>query len=181
MKKTRDIVIISIYVALILSLDVIKTLIPFLNMPSGGSVNIALIPLAVSSFHLGIKKGLLIGFLWFVLSSIIGLNTYFISFGQIIFDYILPSVILGLSSVFYSHHKFIEIELGIFLMMTIRTLSIIFSGAYFWYDNSLSAFSLNAWMFSISYNLPYSLVTLIMLLIIVPFILETLKKYLYNK
>ena len=178
MKKTTKLVTISIYVAIAIVLDIIKEFIPFLNMPSGGSVNIALIPIALCSFHLGIKDGILCGLLWFIVSSLIGLNKYFISFGQIIFDYIIPSVILGVSSCFYKKKNLFEIEFGIIITMIIRTLSICISGSYYWFDMSLAAGSKEAWIFSLTYNLPYSIATLIMLMIIIPLLLKSIKKYL---
>lgn len=159
-------------------LDVIKEFIPFLNMPSGGSINIALIPIVLCSFHLGINNSFIVGLLWFVLSSILGLNKYFICFGQIVFDYIIPSTILCISSIFYKHSKLIEIELGIFVSMFIRTFSICYSGAVYWLDNSVASGSLEAWTGSLIYNAPYSLFTCLMLMIVVPILLNALKKYL---
>lgn len=178
MKKTKKIVLISIYTTLAIVLDVIKEFIPFLNMPSGGSVNIALIPIALCSFHLGIGHSFISGVLWFVISSILGLNKYFISFGQIIFDYIIPSTILCLASIFYKRSKTIEIEIGILLAMIIRTLSICYSGAIYWFDSSAASGSIEAWSGSLIYNLPYSLATCLMLMLIIPLLLKTLKKYL---
>ncbi|MDO5440546.1 MAG: ECF transporter S component [Erysipelotrichaceae bacterium] len=180
MKKTYKLVTISIYVALAIVLDVIKEFIPLLNMPSGGSINIALIPIALCSFHLGIKEGLIVGSLWFIVTCLLGLNKYFISFGQIFFDYIIPSVIVGTSSFLYRKKKLIEIEFGIFITMLIRTLSICISGAYYWCESSEVAGSVNAWFFSLTYNLPYSIATLLMLLIVIPILLKSLKKYIYN-
>ena len=177
MSKTKELTTISIYVAIAIALDIIKEFIPFLNMPSGGSINIALIPITLCSFHLGIKDGLLVGILWFVVSSLIGLNKYFVSFGQIVFDYIIPSIIMGLSSIFYRRKKLIEIELGILLMMIIRTFSICLSGAVYWFDAALAKGSTEAWIFSLTYNLPYSLLTTLMLLIVIPLIFNSLKKY----
>ena len=58
--KTKDLVYVGIYLALVLVLDLTKEMIPFLNLPFGGSINIALIPLTVASFHLGYKKAMLI-------------------------------------------------------------------------------------------------------------------------
>lgn len=181
MKKTQKLILISIYVALSIALDITKEFMPFLNMPSGGSVNIALIPIALSSFHLGNRSGILVGLLWFTISSLIGLNKYFVSFGQIIFDYIIPSIILGASAIFYKKRKFIEVEMGILLMMIIRTFSIVLSGAVYWFDSSTASGSYEAWIGSIVYNLPYSLATLVMLMIVIPLLLNSLKKYLYNK
>ena len=181
MNKTQRLVMISIYVALAIALDLVKEFIPFLNMPSGGSINIALIPIVICSFHLGIKEGMIVGTLWFVISSLIGLNKYFVSFGQIIFDYIIPSLIPGISAILYRKKNTIEIELGLLVMMAIRTFSLVLSGAIYWFDESVASGSYAAWSGSLIYNLPYSLATLLMLLIVVPLLLNSLKKYLYNK
>ena len=178
MKKTKKIVLISIYTALAIVLDVIKGFLPFLNMPSGGSVNIALIPIVLCSFHLGVGSSFVSGMLWLVISSILGLNKYFISFWQILFDYIIPSTVLCLSNVFYKHSKTIEIELGIFCSMILRTLSICLSGAIYWFDSSAASGSIEAWSGSLLYNIPYSLVTCLMLMLVIPLLLKTLKKYL---
>lgn len=169
MTKTRKLVTISLYVALSVVLDIVKEFLPFLNMPMGGSINIALIPIVLCSFKLGYKEGIVVGVLWFIVSSILGLNKYFVSFPQIICDYIIPSVVLGFSSIFYKNKKIISMEIGITLMMIIRTLSLVISGAYFWYDGAAGG-SLAAWTYSCVYNLPYSIASLCMLLIVVPII-----------
>lgn len=176
MSKTRKIVLMSIYCVLALVLDYIKSFIPFLNMASGGSINIALIPVVMCSFHLGIFSGITCGLLWWLISSILGLNPYFLNVYQYIVDYILPSAVVGTSSIFYHKKSVIEIELGIFLMMLLRTFILILSGAIFW-PSGVASNSLAAWIGSISYNLPYSLATLIMLLIIIPVLIKSLKRY----
>lgn len=176
MKKNQKIVFISIYCCLAIVLDYIKTFIPFLNMPSGGSINIALIPIVICSFHLGIFCSMICGLIWWILSSMFGLNPYFISIIQYLLDYIIPSVIVGIASIFYHKKNIFEIEMGIVIMMLIRTVSIVISGAIYW-PGQLSSGSLAAWTASIVYNLPYSLATLIMLLIIIPSLLSGLKKH----
>ena len=175
MKKNQRLVFISIYCALALVLDYIKAFIPFLNMPSGGSINIALIPIAICSFHLGIFNGMFAGLLWWLVSSILGLNPYYISITQYVIDYIVPSIIVGISSIFYSKKNFFEIEVGLIFMMIVRTFCLILSGAIFW-PQDIAANSVEAWTMSVAYNLPYSLATLIMLLIIIPVILKSIKK-----
>lgn len=176
MKKNQKIVFISIYCALALVLDYIKAFIPFLNMPSGGSINIALIPVVVSSFHLGVKEGMSVGLLWWLVSSILGLNPYYINIYQYIVDYILPSVVIGASALFYSKKNVFEIEIGITAMMLIRTFLLVLSGALFWTDG-VSSNSYLAWSASALYNVPYCIATTIMLLIIVPIIINSIKKY----
>ena len=176
MKKNQRIVFISIYCALALVLDYIKSFIPFLNMPSGGSINIALIPIVVCSFHLGYFNGIICGLLWWLVTSVLGLNPYFISISQYIVDYVIPSGIVGISSIFYSKKNLYEIEIGIFLMMFIRTICLLISGAIFW-PSGVAAGTLQAWSASAIYNLPYSFATLIMLEIIIPIIIKRLKKH----
>lgn len=176
MNKNKRLVFISIYCALALVLDYIKTFIPFLNMPSGGSINIALIPIVVCSFHLGLFDGMFTGFLWWLVSSILGLNPYYISISQYIVDYILPSIIVGISSLFYKKKNIFEIEIGILLMMIIRTFCLVLSGAIFWPEGIASG-SVEAWVMSLAYNLPYSIATLIMLLISIPIVLRSIKKF----
>lgn len=176
MKKNQKLVFISIYCALALVLDYIKTFIPFLNMPSGGSINIALIPIVICSFHLGYLDAIVCGLLWWLVSSLLGLNPYYISIAQYIADYIFPSGIIGVSSIFYKNKNIFEIEIGIIFMMIIRTLCLLISGAIFW-PNGVASNSIQAWSASFVYNFPYSFATLIMLLIIVPIIINRLKKH----
>ena len=176
MKKNQRLVFISIYCALALVLDYVKSFIPFLNMPSGGSVNIALIPIVVCSFHLGIIDGVVAGLLWWLISSILGLNPYYINMMQYICDYIIPSGIVGIASLFYKKKNIFEMQLGIIFMMLIRTFAIVLSGAIFWNEN-VPANSLQAWSVSLTYNLPYSIATLIMLIIVTPIVVRSIKKY----
>ena len=179
MKRNQRLIFISIYCALSLVLDYIKSFIPFLQMPSGGSINIALIPIVVCSFHLGVVSGMITGFLWWLISSLLGLNPYYISFMQYVIDYIIPSVVVGISSLFYKKKNIFEIEIGLVLMMIIRIFCLIISGAYFWTDGIASG-SKAAYIASIVYNVPYSIATLIMLMIIIPIVLYRLRKIIKN-
>jgi len=175
--KTKAIVSMALYISLAIVLDYIKEFMPFLNMPSGGSVNIALIPVVISSFHLGYKKGILVGFLWWLVSFSLGLNEWFISVPQYLLDYIIPSCVVGFSSLFYKHKNNKEIVGGILLTMFIRTLSICLSGAIYW-PGDLASGSNAAWVYTFSYNLPYCIATTVMLVIIVPILLKSINKYL---
>ena len=176
MKKNQRLVFISIYCALALVLDYIKSFIPFLNMPAGGSINIALIPIVFCSFHLSTSDGFLSGILWWMMSSILGLNPYYISLSQYFFDYIFPSAIVGISAMFYKKKNILEIESGILLAMIVRTFCLTMSGAIYWPEGVASG-SYAAWISSLAYNLPYNVATTIMLLIIIPILLRSAKKF----
>ena len=172
--KVKRLVFIAVYVAITIALDYVKEMIPFLNLPQGGSINIALIPIAFASFHLGYKEGFIIGLLWWAISSLMGFNEWFLNPIQYLLDYIIPSFIVGLSSIVYKKN-YVTVILGIIITMIIRTLSIVLSGTYFWPDG-VAAGSKAAWIASLTYNLPYSIATLIVLLLVVPFLLRVFKE-----
>ena len=175
--KTREIVFVALFVALAIVLDYIKEMIPFLNMPSGGSINIALIPVVTAAFVLGWKKGILVGLVWWLLTFVLGLNRWFISVPQYLLDYIIPSAIVGLCSIFYKHKLAIEAVIGIVFAMLIRTVSILVSGAIYWPGEAASG-STAAWMGSLAYNIPYCLLTMVMLAAVVPIVLRAIRRYL---
>ena len=171
-KNIKRMVFIAIYVALALVLDYIKEMLTFLDLPQGGSVNIALIPIVFASFHLGYKEGMISGLLWWAISSLMGLNAWMINPIQYCLDYIIPSSIVGLASIFNKRdNSYIKSFIGIIFVMIIRTMSIILSGVYYWADG-VAAGSKAAWIASLSYNLPYSIMTCAMLLIIIPLLLK---------
>ena len=176
MKKfeTRDLVYIAMYVALAIVLDYIKEMLPFLNMPQGGSINIALLPVVIGSFHLGWQKGAIVGLLWWLVSSLLGLNPEFLNIGEYLLDYIIPSAIVGCAAIFFKKRTVLELEVGIFVTMAIRTLAILTSGAYFWPGDAASG-SMAAWVGSLSYNLPYCLASAVMLMIVVPIVIFRIK------
>ncbi len=100
MKKfeTRDIVYIAFYCALAVLFDYANQFIPFLQMPNGGSINLAVIPVFIASYHLGATKGIVTGLLWWLIGLTLGLNNYMVSFSQTAFDYIIPAMIIGFAS-----------------------------------------------------------------------------------
>ena len=178
MKKTRKIVIISLLCSISVALDIVKKFIPFLNLPSGGSINISLIPIMVASFTLGLKEGMVCSFLSYLISFAFGLNNIFLSVPQYTLDYLVPVMCVGGCSIFYKNKKIIEMELGIFVSMFLRTTSIVISGAYYWLSSTTIAGSLEAYVGSIAYNVPYAIITMIVLMISVPIIVKVANKYL---
>ena len=178
MKKTRKIVIISLLCSISVVLDIIKEFIPFLNLPSGGSINISLIPIMVASFALGVKEGILCSFISYLISFALGLNNIFLSIPQYSLDYLLPVVCVGGCSIFYKNKNIKEMELGIFVSMFLRTTSIVISGAYYWLSSTTIAGSLESYIGSIAYNAPYAVITMIVLMISVPIIVKVANKYL---
>lgn len=64
---------------------------------------------------------------------------------------------------------------GIVIAMILKGLQHVISGAYYWAEG-MAAGSLEAWAFSVTYNLWYNLVTLVVCIIVVPLLVERLKK-----
>ena len=175
-KRIRFIVYVAVYTALTLALDIVKEMIPFLNLPNGGSINIALIPLLIASFHLGVKGGCAVGLLWWGISSIMGFNPYFLNIFQYILDYIIPSVAVGASSFLCSRKKDIwRGEAGLLITNLVRTLSVVLSGAYCW-PGDAAAGSSAAWIASLAYNVPYCVATYALLAILLPILFKRLIK-----
>ena len=88
----------------------------------------------------------------------------------------MPSASIGLCSIFYKKKKIYEVEIGIIFSMMIRTFLLVVSGAIFW-PSDVAANSKEAWIASLSYNVPYCFMTMIILLIIIPIIIRSIRKY----
>lgn len=176
--KTKDVVNIGLYVALTMVLDIIKENIPFLNLPMGGSINIALIPVVIASLHLGVAKGLIVSLLWLVIGTLVGFNGTYLNVMQWSLDYMIPTLIIGCAGMFYKKRSLLGALGGVIVTMVIRTLSILISGAYYWFPEGEIAGSTLAWIGSCQYNLPYSIATLVVLLIVTPILLSSFKKQL---
>ena len=78
MKKSsvRDLVYIALYAALFVVLDYVTNAVNLFRMPNGGSLAFATVALLLASYHLGVKKGLLVCLVAIVLMFAIGSITY---------------------------------------------------------------------------------------------------------
>lgn len=175
-KKTRDLVFIAIYVALACVLDKVSAIIPFLNMPQGGSINLAVIPIFVASYHLGWQNGVVAGLLWWLLGFILGGNNWFVDPMQYALDYIIPACICGLASIMPRIKNCSNLYSGMIVMMILKYISHLLSGVYYWPPEGAARGSIQAWANSLSYNLWYNLATLIVAGIFVPLLVSRLSK-----
>ncbi len=174
--KVKDLVLMAFYAALALVLDYVSAMIPFLQMPQGGSINLAVIPVFVASYHLGWKKGIATGLLWWLIGFLMGLNNWFVDPMQYALDYIIPAVICGMAALLPRIKNIPNIYSGVVVMMIIKFISHVLSGVYYWPPEGAARGSMAAWTYSLGYNLWYNLATLIVALIIVPLIIKRLSK-----
>lgn len=165
-KKTKKIAYIGIYIALAVVFNYLKEMLPFLTMPQGGSVDISLIPLVIGAIHLGFFDGILLGVLFWLITTILGMNNFYLNNMQYVLDYIIPALAIGLAGIYHAIPKKIFIYIGVLLMMVIKYLSVLISGAYYWMPEGAAAGSKLAWLNSFSYNTGYNLATLILLIVV---------------
>ena len=177
MNKTRDLIFISFYTALAVVLDIVSGLIPFLQMPQGGSINLAVVPVFVASYHLGWKKGIVTGLLWWLVGFLMGGNNWFVDPMQYALDYLVPAVICGLASIMPKIGKLSNVYSGVVVMMVLKFASHLLSGVYYWPPEGAARGSIGAWSYSFGYNLWYNLATLVVALILVPILVNRFEKH----
>ena len=75
----------AILVALAIVLDITSKMIPVLQMPQGGSISLALLPLVILSLRNGYKYGFLGGMTFGIVNFL--MDGYAFHWGSFIFDY----------------------------------------------------------------------------------------------
>ncbi|MCI6272140.1 MAG: energy-coupled thiamine transporter ThiT [Erysipelotrichaceae bacterium] len=182
MKRNRvlDLSFMAIYVALANVLEYFGEFIPFLKMPQGGSISLAVIPVFIASYHLGYKKGMAVGFYWWLVGFMFGKYQWYINQIQYILDYIIPMTMVGFASFLPKVKKVNNVYVGVFFMGVIRFLCTLLSGVYFWFPEGSVAGSSAAWINSFGYNFYYNFATLVVAIIVVPLLINSLNKTKYK-
>lgn len=172
MKKltTLDLVFMAFYAALFMLLDYFTNMVPFLDMPQGGSIGFSTIALLVCSYHLGWGKGTLVGLISVLIQFITG-PMYIPQLLGFLFDYLIAFSVYGLASLFPNYKYFYS---GVLITNFLRFLSHTIGGVVVW-ETTLWG--------SLAYNTPYMLATTVVGLILVPILVErlNLKKACHEK
>ena len=174
--QTKTIAYMAMYVALYVLLKFVGNMIPFLQMPNGGSIELELVALFVASYHLGAKNGVLVAGLSLLLQFALGFNFYIVSFMQFLLDYALPIVVVGACASYFKKGTKSYYYITVVIAMILKWLCNVLSGVYYWPPEDGAAGSSIAWAFSVGYNTPYNLATLVVCLILVPLLVQRLKK-----
>ncbi len=154
----------AILVALAVVLDLLCKLIPFLIMPQGGHVSLAILVMVIIGLRNGLKYGLVGGFTFAVINFI--LDGYVWHIGSIFFDYIIPFTCFGLAGLFKDKFKnqYTRITCAILFCSLIRYISHGLSGVIFFAEYANVPDNINwdltgntlVWVYSfVLYNLPY--------------------------
>lgn len=175
--QTVQIAYMALYAALYVVLKkFVGDMIPFLQMPQGGSIEIELLVLFVASYHLGWKKGILTGILCWLITFVMGSGRWFVSVPQYSLDYFLPLFAVGSASVMWKKDSKGYDYMTVIIAMAIKWLCNVLSGTFFWFPEGSAAGSGAAWVNSIAYNTPYNVATLIVCVLLVPPLVKRLKK-----
>jgi len=154
--KTRDLVEISMLVALALVLDFVAGIYSQWFWLQGGSVSISLVPLAILAYRQGVKIGIFGGALMGILQLLTG--AYIFHPVQVLLDYPLAFGALGLAGIWANCVKNKEnvtmiIIISTLLASTMRFISHTISGYVFfrqWFPEDI-----NPWLHSVIYNIGY--------------------------
>lgn len=142
---------------LMLAMAVILTAFPFYRMPNGGSVTLGgMLPLFFISFAYGPEVGMLAGFAYSLMNLVMA--PYILHPVQVLFDYPLPFMALGLAGCFPRHHM-----AGITAAVAVRLFSHFLSGVVFF--GSYAPAGTSIYLYSFVTNLTYLLPNLVICLV----------------
>ncbi|MDS0525331.1 energy-coupled thiamine transporter ThiT [Clostridium sp. SHJSY1] len=117
------------------------------HFPAGGSVTLGgMVPILLIAFIYGPEIGMLTGFLYGLLNLF--LDPYFVHPVQILFDYPLPSLAIGLAGYFRS-----KPILGTAIAFVAKFICHFISGVVFFSSDALSA-GMHPWIYSLVVNAP---------------------------
>lgn len=161
-KQIQFIAEISIFSALGLALDLIAATYFSFAWLNGGSITLAFIPIFLMGYRHGLKGGLLTGLLIGTIQLF--WSQYLYHFIQVLLDYVLPNVVLGLVGIVHkpvSQNKgwkrALYISVSILVVCFLRLFLLTLSGVYYWETG---------WIASISYNASYTGISTLICLII---------------
>ena len=142
---------------LMIAMAVILTAFPFYRMPNGGSVTLGgMLPLFFISFAYGPEVGMLAGFAYSLMNLVMA--PYILHPVQVLFDYPLPFMALGLAGCFPRHHM-----AGITAAVAVRLFFHFLSGVVFF--GSYAPAGTSIYLYSFVTNLTYLLPNLVICLV----------------
>ncbi len=165
--------------ALMVAIAQILSLLKLWEMPWGGSVVLAMIPLVLYGVRWGLVQGLLAGFVFGVLQFSFD-GGFAIGWQSIIGDYLLAFTVLGLAGLF--HGKKYGVIWGTLVGCGARFLVHYVVGATVWAAYMPEEFfgltMTTPWFYSLLYNLAYMLPNTLVTLVIFALLTPGMGKYL---
>lgn len=148
------------HIALAVAMSIILSFIKLFQLPFGGSANLAaMLPIILISLIYGPIIGIFTGFVYSVLNFVIG-PAYILHPIQVLFDYTLPFMAIGLSG-FFKNNKYLSIGVGFLGMFIFNYIAgIIFWGSY------AANYNMTPLLYSLVYNGSYNLLNCIICMVV---------------
>ena len=165
--------------AIMLALATVLSMIPFLQLPMGGSITIfSMLPVLIIAYRYGMKWGFLVGITYGLIQMVLGLNnlTYATSPWAVIciilFDYLVAFSVLGFGGLFRKLKiQSVGFALGTAIACTLRFLCHFITGVTVWdmyaEDMPVALYSL---IYNGSYMLPETAITIVIGVILMLFL-----------
>lgn len=165
--------------AIMLALATVLSMIPFLQLPMGGSITIfSMLPVLIIAYRYGMKWGFLVGITYGLIQMVLGLNnlTYATSPWAVIciilFDYLVAFGVLGFGGLFRKLKiQSVGFALGTAVACTLRFLCHFITGVTVWdmyaEDMPVALYSL---IYNGSYMLPETAITIVIGVILMLFL-----------
>ncbi len=185
-KSLADIVISAMMLALALAIKGVSQLIPFSNLPYGGSITIILVPLCLVGLLCGPVWGIVVPVLFSVFNFLWdGVSSWTANTSAVILtlflDYIVAFGLCGVSSFFrkpFFEKKAYAPLLAVLLAGILRLISHFFSGVIVWnniwdYEGPIVMdWSKGGITYSLVYNTSYMIPTIILSLLVMAYLLK---------
>ncbi|MGL5416099.1 MAG: energy-coupled thiamine transporter ThiT [Clostridium sp.] len=145
-------------IAIALALSLILSIFRIYHFPQGGDVTLgALLPILIITFAYGKEVGFITGFLYGFISLLT--DPYILQPVQVLFDYPLPNIAMGLAGLFMGRKY-----LGIIVAFCFNLLAHFISGVAFF--GSFAPAGMNPAVYSFLYNLPTCFINMVICIII---------------
>lgn len=165
--------------AILIAVATILSLIKLYQMPSGGSVDCAMLPVILFAVRWGVGPGLCAGAVYGVLQYFVG-SGFAIDWATIIGDYLIAYTMLGLGAGL-AHGRKSGVFLGTILGGLLRFLVHLLTGVYLWGEWMPETFwgmPMNSpWFYSLLYNGSYMLLDICIVLLLFALLFKPLEKY----
>ncbi|MGI5976182.1 MAG: energy-coupled thiamine transporter ThiT [Candidatus Limivicinus sp.] len=168
--------------AVMLAVALVLNAIKLFELPNGGSIDLAMIPIFVFALRWGVGWGLLEGFLFGLLQMLID-GAIAWGWQSLLLDYLIAFTPLGLAGLFRGKGKkiFIGITLGCFARFIVHFISGVTIYAIAAPTELFGTVWANPFSFSLVYNGSYMLIDTIVCLVVFALLYKPLDKYIQAK
>ena len=168
--------------AIMIALAQILGYLKFYQMPYGGSVTLAMVPLIFFAVRWGLGKGLLVGFVYGLLQLTLD-GAFAYTWQAMILDYLIAFAPIGLAGLFMGKKGgvFYGSILGLFIRFIAHTLSGVYVWAEYMPESFLGITMTSPWIYSPLYNGIYMGLNLVLTLVVFAILYKPLNKYIMGR